>query len=334
MSDKCKLGTIERLIVITSSHLIQGKHVDVAKEECNLAILSLHYLTFECFMNDLPDEKLRAYLQKGYFAFQDYAVIHWVDHLESAIRTLRRDDCPNLDDLHCAVDDFWALYGVDASNFADVDKELEEKCRGLIDVEYQEKVLSLITEAWRARKAEEKMSALGMLGQIIQKNRLPLEKWSILPSDEASTREKLELYYGDKWYKCLRHHCFFFHEGFKTEERRIEHLERHERPYCCTEFGCPRIHVGYPSERELKKHIDVNHPDPSSFAWKFPKVKKEPIKHRCSTCGKEYTRSNSLRVHLFTHRGERPYKCKICAKAFVRKHGCERHELNVHAESL
>lgn len=322
-----------RLIVVILSHLIQGKFVDVAKEECTLAVLSLNYLTFDCFRHDLGPEKLRVFLQNGYYAFEDYAVLHWVDHLESAIRNLRKDDCPNLDDLHSAIEDFFSVYGVGGTQHADADKELQEKCHDLIEVEYQERVLSLITEARRARRLDEKMSALGILGEIIQKNRVLLESWSKVPSYEADTGDgTMRLYYGDKWYKCPRHLCFFFHEGFPSAARRDQHFDRHERPFCCTELGCPRIQIGFPSERELKKHKDVNHPDPAAFAWKFPKVKKQPVKHVCPTCGRVYTRSNGLKIHLRIHEGERPYKCKICEKAFVRKHDCERHELNVHGD--
>jgi predicted RNA-binding Zn-ribbon protein involved in translation (DUF1610 family) len=117
-----------------------------------------------------------------------------------------------------------------------------------------------------------------------------------------------------------------------TATQRDKHVDRHERPFCYTESGCPRIHFGFSSEKELKKHMEINHPDPSTFAWKFPKAKKQSTTHRCSVCQKEYTRANSLRIHLRTHNNERPFNCRTCGKAFVRKHDCERHERLLHDE--
>lgn len=37
----------------------------------------------------------------------------------------------------------------------------------------------------------------------------------------------------------------------------------------------------------------------------------------CNYCGKAYVRADSLRTHLRTHTGEKPYKCDICDKAYT-----------------
>ena len=39
--------------------------------------------------------------------------------------------------------------------------------------------------------------------------------------------------------------------------------------------------------------------------------------HECSTCGKAFTASRSLAVHMRVHSGERPYECSTCGKAFT-----------------
>jgi len=39
-------------------------------------------------------------------------------------------------------------------------------------------------------------------------------------------------------------------------------------------------------------------------------------KHECSTCGKAFSTSGHLAVHMRVHSGERPYKCSTCGKAF------------------
>lgn len=314
------------------SYLVEGKYVHIPTENYKLAILCLRYLTFECFDCELADEKVQKFLMEGYYSFQDYAVLHWIDHLESYVTSLDQTDLPNHEDFGSAIEDFFTAYGAGDTKRGDVRKELEESCAILSDAKYFESLLLLIIHARQARKLDEGMSALGDLGRAIVKIRSIFEDLSIAPSLEPETKKRLEVYYGTLWNKCPRHLCFYFHEGFSTTVRRDQHVDRHERPFCCTETGCPRILYGFSAEKELKKHILNNHPDPSTFAWKFPRVKKEPTKHSCSFCDKEYTRANSLRIHLRTHKNERPFNCKTCGKAFVRKHDCERHERLLHNE--
>ncbi|XP_045416433.1 PR domain zinc finger protein 14 [Lemur catta] len=38
--------------------------------------------------------------------------------------------------------------------------------------------------------------------------------------------------------------------------------------------------------------------------------------HQCSTCGKRFTQSSTLRKHMRVHSGERPYQCMYCTKKF------------------
>jgi hypothetical protein len=301
-------------------------------ENCKLAILCLRYLTFECFDPALSEQKTSEFLIDGYYGFQDYAALHWVDHLVCYLESSCVGSNPTPGDLSEAIEEFFMVYGAGESKREDIDRELEEKCAALANIEFLESMLLMICQARNARKADEQISALGELGRTITKNRSLLETLSVSPKLEPEMRQKLELYYGTQWSKCPRHRCFYFHEGFLKATQRDKHIDRHERPFCCTESGCPRILIGFSSEKELRKHINIHHPDPSTYAWKFPKVQKESTKHRCSICEKEYTRANSLRIHLLTHNDERRFKCKTCGKAFVRKHDCERHERLLHSD--
>ncbi|EDN94471.1 hypothetical protein SS1G_10344 [Sclerotinia sclerotiorum 1980 UF-70] len=148
----------------------------------------------------------------------------------------------------------------------------------------------------------------------------------------VTKKQKLTTYYGPKWIKYPRHACFYFHEGFSDEPTRDKHLLRNEKPFLCIDLNCPRKLWGYSTEKELKKHMMLEHPDPAAFEGKFPKIKKEPMKHHCDQCSSSFTRSSSLRIHQRTHSNERPFKCGflVCPTAFVRRWDRDRHERCAH----
>ncbi|KAF7503649.1 hypothetical protein GJ744_003427 [Endocarpon pusillum] len=54
--------------------------------ECYFSAVCIHYLTFKYFDIDMTEAARRDYLLDGCFAFQDYAITHWSDHLSSVIK--------------------------------------------------------------------------------------------------------------------------------------------------------------------------------------------------------------------------------------------------------
>ena len=57
-------------------------------------------------------------------------------------------------------------------------------------------------------------------------------------------------------------------------------------------------------------------------------------KWQCPMCGKLCNGRHALRHHIFTHTGEKPYKCDVCGKAFSTKGNKRAHMFSVHQTAM
>ncbi|KAH7336622.1 hypothetical protein BKA65DRAFT_37368 [Rhexocercosporidium sp. MPI-PUGE-AT-0058] len=313
-------------------YLVHNDYVQIHNEEHKLATLCLKYLLFDCFDPNLSEDSIKEYTMLGYYAFQDYAILHWIDHLEASIPFMLTDVVDKDDGLDSAINDFSEAYGSVETGASDIKTELRDRCQHLKDTDVYDNILLLLSHTRTIRSKEETISALGVLGTVISKTRFTLEKLqaaTLSGTLPVSIKANLEQYYGTNWFKCLRHSCIKFHEGFSNAASRDSHANRHEKPYLCTESSCTRKYVGFSTEKDLKRHLTIMHPDPSVL---FPKIKKPPAKHVCDVCSKDFTRAHNLNAHKRTHDNVRPYTCVTCGKTFVRKFDCERHMDKLHPE--
>lgn len=297
-----------------------------------LVLLCLQYLTFECFDAGLTYDKMRKFLMDGSYAFLDYASLHWIDHLETAVRFLQPQDLRHSADLGIAINEFFEMYDPGPIQNDKAHKEYVHRCELIETAECYEPLLLLLSLGKASRLTEEQLGALGPLGLTITRVRAILEEFNSSMNSDESAKQRLKNFYGENWYKCSRHCCYYFHEGFVNERSLLQHTNRHEKPFCCTEIGCTRMYIGWSTEKELKKHMSQYHPDPEAFSWKFPHVKKPPSMFQCKLCTKQFTRANSLNTHhLREHGNERPFTCTECGKGFVRKYERDRHA-NIHTK--
>jgi hypothetical protein len=58
-----------------------------------------------------------------------------------------------------------------------------------------------------------------------------------------------------------------------------------------------------------------------------------PERYICQTCNKGFSRPSSLRIHSYSHTGEKPYKCQHagCGKTFSVRSNMKRHEKGCHS---
>ncbi|KAJ8062488.1 hypothetical protein OCU04_009018 [Sclerotinia nivalis] len=237
-------------------------------------------------------------------------------------------------ELGSAINDFYEVYGVDDMKREDVPSTFEERCNHLRGSDQFDIFLLLLSQTRKVRASQDEITTPKELGIILHEVRAYLEDLDASKTLKAMKRQSLNTYYGSKWIKCPRHACFYFHEGFSDKSTRDKHVQRHEKPFCCTDLkgNCPRIYLGFSTEKELKKHMTLYHPDPAAIGGKFPRIKKEPMKHQCNQCPSSFTRSSGLRIHQRTHSNERPFKCGSpgCPMAFVRRWDRDRHEKSTH----
>lgn len=283
---------------------------------------------FEYFDPELTQDEVHNFLVKGCYAFQDYAILHWVDHAETYLQIAEPEDQLDVDYISTQIKEFSEMFMKGQHELEEAANSVEEDPQVSSSADLVIPLTKLVNRTREARSADGNNNALGSLAEVFFNIRSMLEHLAESPKLEPSTKANLRIYYGQNWFKCPRHLCFYFHEGFPSAKLRDHHVNRHERPFCCTELGCLRVQIGFSSDIELKKHMANVHPDPEALAWKFLKIReqKPPKWFQCTVCPRKFKRAHSLRIHTRTHNNERPFQCATCSKAFARKNDCIRHE--------
>ncbi|KAI1458190.1 hypothetical protein F4805DRAFT_150609 [Annulohypoxylon moriforme] len=325
--------TVELIHGTTREYLIRSDVVIPNEIHFDLSLTSVGFLSFPELDIRRTKREMEKDVLEGRLAFYDYASACWAIHLQAGL------SCPNepgkLATLVETLETFIDLHWSETSKSLVISKTTHESLEGLSNSESYDKIAQAV--GWSKRQLSRNSQGPSEdetldLREITMKLRAALENFQqALGPDE---KRRLTQYYGDKWFKCPRINCFFYHEGFDTAVKRDGHIARHERPFMCIVNGCHMTTFGCVTESALKTHLFDYHGIDLLDSEEFPEPPKATTSssqhgeklHCCSHCPKKFTRKFNLRSHLRTHVDEKPFACSSCEERFTRKSDCVRHE--------
>lgn len=327
--------------------IIKNRHVNEHAVQCDMTVLCLQYLTFDCFRMDMKKDQVSKHIHEGFLAFQDYAVSKWFHHLQTLIEKcgpfLSEDGGSEAQqNLLEALDEFKGLYQeglvlkhTDAGRWK---RDAADDCKAYESLPLFEHLRDLWAHVRMHQETpdlkERDKIGIPELLNAVERNRGAIEA---IAADQKSHSE-LEVYYGRNHLKCPRLTCPYFYEGFETQQDREKHLRRHDRPFSCVVEDCNQKTFGFTSNTQLEKHTRNYHPeicDMSTSEFQFPALNQrevEETKFTCPICKKNFTRNISLKGHLDSHNGLKPFACPECGRAFARKNDMVRHQ-KIHARA-
>lgn len=265
-------------LLMTLSYLIDRKYINREKENFKLACLCLDYLTFDCFDIQLSKQSIQKYIANGSYAFHEYAIAHWIHHLDSYVQVAKDIDRKSIDDLEQILRDFvrsrWPNTWIQNTRCS---KEARKDYHIFSTSVIFENLLQVVTKA-RNQEAGAFRSFVNQDNEIQLATQLELvrtnfEELVASLSPTNSLRELFQKYYGQSWFKCVHIGCVYFYKGFPNPTDRDHHTSKHTRAFLCTFSGCHVAITGCKTANELANHVSEFHPTSQDGTHTFPSSK-------------------------------------------------------------
>ncbi|KAH0563181.1 hypothetical protein GP486_002248 [Trichoglossum hirsutum] len=264
-------GTVELVHMTAKHYLIYQGYISLKKEEFSFARLCLEYLSMRCFNSGLAEHVIQEFIETGHYAFAEYAITYWSEHLLGAIRTLEALD---LESLAHFIDVFLNTHFSPAPSTQPIPELIEkniERFRPHTFYDNLGQAIVVLEDRKRSNpKAKDPINNLD-LEDVLCRIRSLMEKMS----SSEKTKHNLERIHGVNIFKCSRIDCTSFFEGFSNLDDCRQHQRRHDRRFHCTFEGCVAVQSGFASSIGLQRHFERFH-DPSSVTG-FP-CYREPSK--------------------------------------------------------
>ena len=255
---------MERVSDNSFRYLIKTSRISVRTGDLHIAEFCLHYLNFGCFDADLATLDIIEFFRQGYYSFEDYAIAHWLDHVDSSTSQPLPLEENSFEPLSQNLRLFLTKHGLEPPPNLSVSTEPRFQSIRHLSLTIQ---LDGLAHLARQRKSNEKYLDLET---HLQRRRLIYEDVITNGSSQNEAFRYQLLLSASRWFKCPKKHCDYFFDGFANKEDRDKHIGQHERPFCCSFEECPYAKLGYGTETELKRHEKKSHPTGENSEWVFP----------------------------------------------------------------
>ncbi|KAI9819644.1 MAG: hypothetical protein M1827_007094 [Pycnora praestabilis] len=242
--------------------------INLSTAELSMASLCCNYLTHDCFSSRLQAPSIEDHVRAGDYSFQEYATMHWLEHarigkglgnrvastdesnLDTALALLAvyHQEQPSEDEKLSSCEDFESIALGPLMNL-DL-QELRNRYDTIEDIQHDKD--DEISRPYLLQSLGEVRSILENLSRQADRN------------PKLFTEA-----YGTHIFKCPIIKCSHFHQGFKTQKERDEHLQRHTRSFICTEPDCDYAVIGFSSQSTLKHHYRLCH-EPATDDISYP----------------------------------------------------------------
>ncbi|XP_021961641.1 gastrula zinc finger protein XlCGF7.1 [Folsomia candida] len=106
------------------------------------------------------------------------------------------------------------------------------------------------------------------------------------------------------------HRVFFNSANLRTHMKAV-HSTRERPRFPCGFRGCEKTFL---HKSRVSQHVKTEHAE-------------NPVRFRCTLCGKDFKTRTELETHIFTHTTEKPYDCATCGRSFASREHLKSHEM-------